>query len=343
MALQTGLSAGSYTTGAAWERDRQRLVMPGWWVVAHQVEVPARGDAVPFTIAGTPLLIVRQADDRIRVFLNACRHRAGPLAWDDERPRGQSRLRCRYHGWQYDLDGTLVATPQFGAPCPELSLVEVPSVVWRGLVFACPGGAPAEPIDPLLAALQRTFDGHDLEGLELHSRSSHELACDWKVYVENYLEGYHIPFAHPGLAKEVRLADYSVHIDGPVVEHRVTPRTADAVSAGCWAWAWPGLALNVYAGGLCVERMVPVAERRTRLDYLYLFASDQSEEARARSIATSREVTEEDRRLVEAVQRGLGAGIDPGPLSPRHEQGLAAFHARVRAGWSQGMAPAGPT
>ena len=335
MALQVGLPAESYTSEAAWQRDREQLVLPGWWVVAHQAEIPDRGDVVPFTIAGTPLLVVQAGIDRVRVFLNACRHRAGPLIWPEERLQRQPRLRCRYHGWQYDLTGKLVATPQFGAPCPDLSLVEVPSVVWRGLVFACPGGQPAEPADVLLAALRRTFDDRDLEDLQLHSRSSHELACDWKVYVENYLEGYHIPFAHPGLAKEVRLSDYTVHIDGPVVEHRVAPRTEDAVSAGCWAWAWPGLALNVYAGGLCVERMVPVARGRTRLDYLYLFAADRSPGDRARSIATSQEVTEEDRRLVEAVQRGLGAGIDPGPLSPRHEQGLVAFHQRVREGWSR--------
>ncbi len=334
MTLQVGLPAESYTSDAAWKRDRERLVMPGWWVVAHRAEVPATGDAIPFEIAGVPLVVVNDGGTRIRVFLNACRHRAGPLLWGEERPRGQKRLRCRYHGWQYALDGRLVSTPQFGAPCPKLSLVEVPSVCWRGMVFACPGGTPAESADSLLAALGRTFEGVSLEGLELHSRSAHELTCDWKVYVENYLEGYHIPFAHPGLAREVRLADYEVRIDGPVVEHRVAPRTTDAVSAGCWAWAWPGLAINVYAGGLCLERMVPVARGRTRLDYLYLFEPTWSAADRARSIATSQEVTEEDRRLVEAVQRGLGAGMDPGPLSPRHEQGLVAFHSRVRAGWA---------
>ncbi len=331
MSLRIGLPASRYTTQAAWDADRQHRILPGWWVVAHQQEIPDTGDAVTFSVAGCPLVVVRDREETVRVYWNVCRHRAGPLLWPDARPRGLRRLQCRYHGWQYGLDGDLAATPHFGASCPKLSLVEVTCVVWRGLIFACPGGTPREPFVAFEAALGRAFDGFPLEGMELHARASHSLACDWKVYVENYLEGYHIPFAHPGLATEVRLSDYRVTVDGPVVVHSVRPSRKDAVSAGRWVWARPGLALNVYADGMCVERMVPLDRGRTRLDYLYLFAPGVSAEARARSMAASAEVTEEDRRLVEAVQQGLTAGVDPGPLSPRHEQGVAAFQDWVRS------------
>jgi choline monooxygenase len=339
--LRPTLPASSYHGDAAWRRDRDALIGPGAFVVAHVDEIPNPGDVSVFEIAGWRLLVVRGDDGEIRVFHDTCRHRAGPIVGAtggaEVGPRGLRQLRCQYHGWCYRLDGTLAATPQFGAEVTGLNLVACASRVWRGLVFASPTGTLSGSdggLDAVLDGLGRVFDGVDFTAFRFVSRRSHTLRCDWKVYVENYLEGYHIPVVHPGLAREVRLADYYVRCDGPVVEHLATPRRADGRNAGRWAWAWPALAINGYVGGYNVERVVPVAPSETRVDYLYLFHPSISGEDAARTIAMSEEVTAEDRHIVEAVQRNLEGGAVPtGVLSPRHEAGVAAFHDLCRRGW----------
>jgi len=338
VSLSPTLPASSYSGSEAFARDRETIIGSEWWVVAHLQELPEPGDVVRFTIAGWDLLAVRQDDRGVKIFHNTCRHRFGPLVWEEERPRGLSHLQCRYHGWCYRRDGSLLATPQFGSPVKGRGLIEVPVHVWRGLIFAVPQGSEQSSPPPVVRALEALFSDLDLAGWEVERRATHRLACDWKVYVENYLEGYHIPWVHPGLAREVSLREYAVklHDDGVVVTHHVGPRTPDAVNSGRWAWAWPGLAVNVYASGVCIERMVPEEVGVTRVDYLYLFPGSVSDEARSRAMEMSAEVTAEDVRIVEAVQRNLmAAGGATGVLSPRHEAGVAAFQRRVRNAWDR--------
>ncbi len=339
MSLSPTLPASSYSGPTAFARDCTTIIGPEWWGVAHLQELPEPGDVVRFTIASWDLIVVRQDDLGVKVFHNTCRHRFGPLVWEGERPRALSHLQCRYHGWCYRRDGELLATPQFGGSVEGRGLLEVPVHVWRGLVFAAPKGLPGSSPPPVIQALENQFSDVDFADWEVERQVTHRLACDWKVYVENYLEGYHIPWVHPGLAREVSLRDYAVklHADGLVVTHHVGARTPDAINAGRWAWAWPGLAVNVYANGVCIERMVPEEVGVTRVDYLYLFPEGVPREARSRAMEMSTEVTAEDVRIVEAVQRNLAAaGEGTGVLSPRHEVGVAAFQRRVRDAWDRG-------
>ena len=338
MTLSSTLQASAYSGRDAWDRDVARIIGPQYWAVAHLDQVPEAGDVVTFCIASFTLLVVRQRDGSVRVFHNTCRHRAGPLLWPGDDARGLSQLQCRYHGWCYNIDGSLRATPMFGAQ-PEIDgLIEVSAHVWRGLVFARAAGPLEGPRPAILDALESQFSDIDLGNMQVERQVSHKLACDWKVYVENYLEGYHIPWVHPGLAREVALRDYrvEVHHAGLMVSHHVNARKADAVNAGRWVWAWPGLAVNVYAHGVCIERMVPDGPGSTRVDYLYLFAPEVGPEARTRAMEMSTEVTAEDVRIVEAVQRNLSGGAVPqGVLSPRHESGVAAFQSLCRQAWSR--------
>jgi choline monooxygenase len=337
MALSSTLVATAYAGRDAWERDVACIIGPQYWAVAHLDQVPNAGDAVTFCIANFTLVIIRQHDGGVRVFHNTCRHRAGPLVWPGESPRGLSQLQCRYHGWCYQIDGALTATPMFGAQPEIKGLIEVSAHVWQGLVFASATGPVEGPVPSVFDALESQFSDLGLGGMQVERQVSHMLACDWKVYVENYLEGYHIPWVHPGLAREVALREYQVEVGfaGQLVRHHVNARTEDAVNAGRWVWAWPGLAVNVYAAGVCIERMVPDGPGRTRVDYLYLFAPEVSADARTRAMEMSSEVTAEDVRIVEAVQRNLTGGVVPqGVLSPRHEAGVAAFHELCRQAWS---------
>lgn len=334
-----GLPASAYTDPAVWAAERQAVFARSWLCIGHTQELPDPGDARTFEVAGWSLIVVRAADGALHGHHNVCRHRAGPLLWHGTACSGATRLRCRYHGWTYAPDGRLLATPGFGDDVDRdaLGLVPVALDTWRGLVFAWIGPDPA-PFADHVADLDAAAAHVPLETFTVVRRVQHTLACNWKVYVENYQEGLHIRWLHPGLAAEVDTADYRVVPRGRCVVHHVAPRGDDAVNAGLWVWQWPTLALNVYAHGMSVERIVPTGPASTTIDYLFA-VRDPSTDTEA-ALAMSAQVTAEDVAICEAVQRNLASGaVDPGPLSTVHEQGVAAFHALLHHAMARATAP----
>lgn len=323
------LPARLYGDADAWPRERRAVFGRAWLFLGHEAELPAPGDWIAAEIAGHRLLAVRGTDGAVRAFHNVCRHRAGPLVLGERGSCGKE-LVCAYHGWRYALDGRLRAATGFGAAegfdPRDFGLFALAVETWRGLVFAAmePTLSLADAVAPVEALL--TARGLHLPPPAL--RRDHDLACDWKVYVENYLEGYHIGAVHPALAEELGGADYRVRIEGEAVIQEATGGSG-ATQAGVWAWLWPNLAINVYADGAMIERMTPVGPGRTRLDYLYL-----GPEGRAPSDATlaaSDTLTAEDAAICAAVQANLSAGAyEWGILSPRHEGAVAWFQDRIR-------------
>jgi choline monooxygenase len=242
--------------------------------------------------------------------------------------RCEKILRCRYHGWTYAFDGRLSSARDFGPAADfdprNYSLFSLRCESWRGLVFVNLDTG-ASPLRDSVAPLEARLGVATLDGLRLAHGTRHELKCNWKTYVENYLEGYHIPLVHPALNAQVDSTRYEVEIEPPSVFHHAPARDGAPVT-GLWAWLWPCLALNVYSGGVLVERMWPLAHDRMTIDYLFLARPDAKEETLHDAIAASLVTTEEDIAICETVQRNLAAGIyRAGRLSPKHEQGVAWF------------------
>lgn len=334
------LPARWYTDPAVYERERQAFFAREWLLLCHEAEVAEPGQVWAECIAGWPLLAVRGRDGVLRGFHNVCLHRASPILWDGAGRCEQ--LRCRYHGWVYDLEGRLRRVPEFGDAEDfepgALSLHPVRIEAWRGFVFVNLGDeAPplAEAIGPFAEAAARV----PFESFQLHSRESHELACNWKTYVDNYLEGYHVPYLHPRMARELVTKEYRVEVGEHFVLHHVPtrPRVSGPVYEGFWGWFSPTAGFNVYAGGMSLERMLPVGPDRMRIDYTFLFREGTPAAEREEAFAMCRQVTGEDRMVCEAVQRNLAAGVyDRGRLSPRHEEGVFAFQQSLRAALHRG-------
>ena len=332
---QLTLPAAWYVDPSLWERERRAVFGREWLFVGHRQRLTEPGDYLACDIAGWPLVVVVDDDGRLRAHHNVCRHRAGPLVHD-----GCGRvpsLVCRYHGWAYGLDGRLRSARDFGPSDAfdpaEVSLAGASVEEWRGLVFVnldLDGGAPS-----LLEALGTFADecaSFPIEELVLAHEAEHELACNWKTYADNYLEGYHIPLVHPGLNKEIDAKRYVVDVDE---RHRwvrhSAPARDGAVSTGLWLWRWPNLALNLYPDAMNVERYDPVAPGRTRLRYSYSFRRPDDRDASDAVIRASSQVTAEDIAICESVQRNLeGGAYESGWLSPKHEGGVAAFQRWVR-------------
>src|SRR4029079_9171975 len=139
------------------------------------------------------------------------------------------------------------------------------------------------------------------------------------TYVENYLEGYHLPMVHPEFDEDIVVAGYRAEIEGDAVFSFGAPRDL-SVHGGLWGWLWPNLGVNVYRHGYMMERMTAVSGSETRLDYFYFFEPARTAEL-ADMLAVSDRVTAQDLQVCEEVQRNLEAGVyQGGVLSPKHEQ-----------------------
>lgn len=313
-----------------------------WLLMGHESELKHSGDVVAATIAGYPILVVR-SDAGLKAFHNVCRHRAGPL-FDGERGNCGAHLTCKYHGWVYTLDGRLRTARDFGVVAGfdprEFPLFELKVETWRGFVFVnIDAQAPA--LARMLKPLDARVGARDLTRLVHTDRRTHDIACNWKIYVENYLEGYHIPLVHRGLSAEIDAAKYEVTVEGNVCFHAAPLKAPadEAIYDGLWAFVQPHLGINVYGDGLMMERVLPIGLNATRLVYDYYLVPEiaDDERERHRIMAMSGTVTAEDRWICERVQANIEAGIyEAGVFSPRHEAGVAWFQRLVSAAVASG-------
>lgn len=204
--------------------ERDAIWRTQWIAIGFAGDVPRKGSVYPVDIAGMPLVMVRDREDRISVFHNVCRHRGLKLV--DQPGRTGSVIRCPYHAWCYKLDGRLDQTPHVGGVGvgeheavhrDELGLMPVRSAIWNGVVFADVSGEAPE-INEAFAEVTGRWNG--FEDATFHAGgddSAFDLTvdCNWKLAVENYLESYHLPSIHPGLNSYSRIEDHVlVHGEG---------------------------------------------------------------------------------------------------------------------------------
>jgi choline monooxygenase len=321
--------------------DRHAIFETSWQLVGHCGRIPEAGDHLVTEIAGLPLIVLRDEAGQVRAFHNVCRHRAGPLATEDG--CGARRLRCRYHGWTYGLDGVLRTAPEMeGAADFDPAAIRLPEVeveVWRGLIFVALGEAP--DFRTFTAALEARLGGHDIERHRFARRVVYTLECDWKVYVDNYLEGYHVPHVHPGLN---RLLDYRSYLtevlDGCSIQRSPIADEGGPYGSGeaLYVFLWPNAMLNCLPGRMQTNRVLPDGVGRCRVEFDYYYADGEDDPAaaarRQADEAFSDAVQEEDRMICEQVQRGLASGsYVPGRLSPRREAAVHHFHEMLRAAY----------
>jgi choline monooxygenase len=330
-ALQTTAPASFYRDPSRYAAERRSIFGRSWLFMAHVSELQSEGDAVSATIAGYPLLVVRTAEG-LKAFHNVCRHRAGPLVDTDRTNCGNSFV-CKYHGWAYTLDGRLRNARDFGAADGfdprNYGLVPLKVETWRSFVFVN-ADLNATPLAATLSPLDRKLGGRSFDNLVHAERRTHDIACNWKLYVENYLEGYHIPNVHPMLNDQVDALRYEVTVEGAVCFHNAPPKEKDGtVYDGLWAFALPHLGFNSYGDeGIMLERMVPTGLGTTRLVYDYYLPPHiaTNQPAKQKILGTSAIVTSEDKWICEKVQANIDAGIyESGVLSPKHETGVAWF------------------
>lgn len=332
-----------YYTDPAWAAfEREQIFRKSWQYAAHVGELTEPGDHVITEIAGQPLIIVAQKDGSIRAFHNVCRHRAGPLATCNG--KGASRLRCLYHGWQYELDGQLVAAPEMreaeGFDKGEIALPEVSVMVWQGLVFVAVD-AETPPFENVFAGIETRIAPQNASQYRFYRHDVYQVACNWKVYVDNYAEGYHLPYVHPALTQAVDYSDYQSELGGfyslqvsPIAD----PHGPYGDGTAYYYLVYPNLMFNFVPGRLQLNRVLPAGQDNCTVDFVWFYADGPDVAERATvDIAFTDQVQAEDASICGHVQRGLASGsYQPGRLSPKREAGLWHFQNLLRGSYANG-------
>jgi choline monooxygenase len=330
LARASTLPSHYYTEAAVLDAEQRNVFARTWQLAGRAEQLCAAGDYFTATVAGEPLLIVRGSDGVLRALSNVCRHRAGPVAkGEGKRPV----LQCGYHGWTYGLDGQLLKTPEMqGVECFDQRAMALPEFrveLWNELVFVnLQRDAP--PLRDFLGDLAGKLDR--FAGYRLAARKEWFLDCNWKVYVDNYLEGYHIPIVHPGLFREIDYPSYRTETRRNYsIQHAPLkkPERIRADAAGDQAeyfWIYPNLMLNVYPDNFSTNLIVPLGQERTLTVFEWYFR-DAPQTTIDDTVTFSDEIQIEDIEICEAVQRGLRSSTySSGRYSPARENGVHHFH-----------------
>src|ERR1022692_4746381 len=340
------------TIPAAWyvdpriaELERLSVFSKTWQLVARTGQVTAPGQFVATIVAGEPVVVVRGDDGALRAFYNVCRHHAAAVV---TQPCGQvSLLHCPYHGWNYGLDGSLKGMPEFEGvenfDRAQNGLVPIRVETWECFVFINLDNQ-ATPLAEFLGGLVKRVAPLGIGKLHYFDRRSYNIHCNWKVFVDNYLDGgYHVPHLHKGLSSVLDYKQYTIeNEDRYCLQSSPMVSSAEDAATGTtrrgdrawYFWLHPNFMFNCYQGYLDTNLVIPVDVDHCRVIFDFYF-SDVSEAARAyneQSVAVGNRVKDDDLGICEAVQRGLKSrAYQAGRLSVRREAGEQLFHRLLAA------------
>jgi choline monooxygenase len=356
--------AEASTIPAPWYVDQRiadleaKTVFSNTWQLVGRVEqVEKPGQFITTTIAGEPIVVVRGNDHILRAMYNVCRHHAAAVVTE---PCGQaSILHCPYHGWNYGLDGSLKGMPEFDGvqdfDRQKNGLLPARAEAWEKFVFVNLD-LEAASLRDFLGGLVKRVAGLGVSKLHYFDTRVYDIACNWKVFVDNYLDGgYHVPHLHKGLNSVLDYKQYTIENEdryclqsSPMVssdDHKATGATRKGDRAW-YFWQYPNLMINCYEGYMDTNLVLPIDVDHCRVifDFYFAFVSDAARDYNQQSVAVGARVQEEDLGICEAVQRGLKSrAYRAGRLSVRREAGEHLFHRLLAADLKAGVAAAAAT
>jgi choline monooxygenase len=333
------------------ELERQTVFSKTWQVLGRADQVANPGQFITGTVAGEPIVAVRGQDGQLRAFYNVCRHHAAKVV--TQACGSASLLHCPYHGWNYGLDGSLKGMPEFDGVMnfnrAQNGLVPVKAETWEAFVFVNLD-PQAESLAGFLGGLAARCAPLGLSGLKYFATRTYDIACNWKVFVDNYLDGgYHVPHLHKGLNSVLDYKQYTIENESRyclqsspmVVSNEDAATGATRKGDRAWYfWQYPNFMINCYAGYMDTNLVIPVDTDHCRVIFDFYFI-DVSEGARAyneQSIVVGDRVQGEDLGICEDVQRGLKSrAYGAGRLSVRREAGEQLFHRLLAADLKAGL------
>jgi choline monooxygenase len=349
-----------YLDPAVWALARERIFARCWHWLGALDDVAEPGSLAPRDVLpgllDEPLLLARDGSGLLRCLSNVCTHRGNLLVQAACRAKD---IRCGYHARRFGLDGRMLSMPGFeqaqNFPAASDHLPALPLHTFAGHGYTAID--PAAPFDAFFGEVLARLPASALEGLQADPSRSRDYSFDahWALYVENYLEGLHIPFVHAGLTRTLDLGRYDYELFGHANLQLAEARSGEAAFelppgspdhgrriAAYYVWVFPNLMLNFYPWGLSVNVVQPIAPGRTRV----LFRSFVRDASRLDSGAGGAldPVEMEDEAVVQTVQRGIRSRLyTKGRYSPSHERGVHQFHRLISRFMADALSAAPPS
>lgn len=335
------LPASLYTDPQILNFEYQSIFENTWQLVGHNSQVKNTGDQLVCQVGRIPIVVVRNSHGELKALHNVCRHRAGPVAIQNGNDKV---LRCKYHGWTYTLDGELRSAPEMSStPNFDVCQYHLPQAKiqeWQGFLFVCVGDSPPA-LEEVLSGISDTILPIDLSTFSFSHRDEYLIECNWKVYMDNYLEGYHLPHVHPGLNKLLDYRNYDTILHewhsyqfSPLDNPNNDDSNFYGDGQAHYYCVYPNLMLNILPGRLQTNIILPEGINKTRIyfDYYYdKMGSTETDALIAKDREFSDEVQEEDILICEQVQKGLVSGsYHAGRLCMKRETGVLHFQNLIR-------------
>ena len=330
-----------YSDPGIYRQEQAEIFAKSWLYAGPAHAVAKAGDFFRIDIGNVPVLVSRDRDGVLHAMVNVCRHRGAEVKL--ERSGNCPALTCHYHAWTYTLDGSLASAPrarqEAGFDKAQLGLRKLRTDTYGPFIFV----SLHDDIEPLSTYLAELPDivastGVNLDRLELRDRKEYPLKANWKVVVENFLECYHCPNAHPSFADVIDLNSYDSEEYSFFSTQHGPPKADEAevsrqVREGRYNFFWPTFSLNIYPGGgnVSTNQIIPIDENNTLAIYEYFFEEGVNETEAEATSALIHQVMIEDIVLCESAHRGMASGqVDEGRLIMKHEHSVSHFQNLVR-------------
>jgi choline monooxygenase len=335
-----------YTDPKILELEKTSVFRKTWQLAGPVSTLRETGVALELKVGDDPIIVIRDDEDALRAFFSVCRHRGGPLRIC---PGAPHMLQCRYHGWTYRLDGSLRGVPRFDRAelfdKRDYGLVAVSADVWSGLVFVNIDG-DGEPLSQVMDGIRERIAPTVLDGLTFKTRVTYTVACNWKVYVDNFLEGYHLPYVHPELCDVLDLKAYRTEtfthysLQFSPIDAAKNPYHVDTGGA-YYYFVYPNVMLNILPGRMQTNVVEPVDTDHCLVHFDYYYEADVSESRVADDLEYSEQVQQESIEICERVQEGLhSVGYDRGRFSVECEEGVWHFQSLLKQSFARHLGSA---
>lgn len=337
------ISKEMYLSTEVFEVSKEKIFAHAWQFVGDVDRVGDAGSVWPFTLLegylNEPLLLSRDAENRLHLLSNVCTHRGNLLA---NEPCKTNQLRCKYHGRVFGLDGKFQFMPEFteveNFPTEADHLSQLPLFQWGKLLFSTLN--PQIPATAYFAEMMQRVAWMPLDLLEFRPDLSkdYKVEANWALYCENYLEGFHIPFVHNSLSKVLDWGNYTTEVfrysnlQLGIAKHEeacfeLPPESPDFGKkvAAYYFWVFPNMMFNFYPWGLSLNLVLPQSVGQCKVRFL-VFEWDAAKRHAGAGVGLD-QVEIEDEEVVQQVQRGIRSRFyQQGRYAPQHEQGTHHFH-----------------
>ena len=355
---RTGLPAWTYHNAELTRLELEEVFLKSWMFVAHISDIPRAGDYQCFEIGDERAVAVRGQDGEVRAFHNQCRHRASRVVADDKGHCGKAMI-CPFHGWSYNLDGSLRNIPRadtFPDIDPqEFGLKPLDCEIWQGMIFLRFGGSGPSVAEQFAEAAEEVglYRIEEMEPLDTPWRYDFEL--DWKAVLDIDSEGYHVPVGHPELFDLVGASYTDQVTEGGLARaygvldqrrHRLE-RNREYVAAlpeesylpeshrNLWVYwgMFPGFVVTLFPDQVEIYQSYPVGSQHSVMaGATYALPDDrpQMKKARALNREINMSVGDEDVQLVKWAAEGMRSSAFEGVMLSDLELGVAALQNRLR-------------